>query len=90
MTITNSFENFLLTSNRKPKLIQSVDVSEFVNKLFTDFLNKNNIKKYSRYTTLGVVFAEMFNRSIRDLLKKVVFLKRDGNWNNEVSPKTKQ
>ena len=46
---------------------------EFYNIIFQDFLNKNNIKIYSRNTSLGGAFAERFNRTIRDLLKKPVF-----------------
>ena len=63
--ITNSFENILINSKRKSNLIESDDGKEFVNKNFTDFLNKNNIKRYSRYASLGAVFAECFNRTIR-------------------------
>ena len=33
-----------------------------------------------RNTTLGAVFAEKFNRTIRDLLEKVVFERGDANW----------
>ena len=29
---------------------------------------------------MGAVFAERFNHTIRDLLKRVVFEKGDGNW----------
>ena len=68
--IKDAFENILKTSKRKPNLIESDDGSEFVNKIFTNLLNNNNIKRYSRKTSLGAVFAERFNRTIRDLLKK--------------------
>ena len=79
-TIKDSFENNLITSERSPNLIETDDGKEFVKKIFTDLLNKNNIKNYSRYTSLGVVFAESFNRTIRDLLKRSVFEKRDASW----------
>ena len=43
-------------------------------------LNRNNIKIYSRKISFGAGFAERFNGTIRDLLKKHVFEKNDGNW----------
>ena len=79
-TIKDSFENILINSKRSPNLIETDRGKEFYNNIFQDFLNKNNIKLYSRNTSLGAVFAESFNRTIRDLLKKVVFEKGDGNW----------
>ena len=79
-TIKDSFENILISSKRKPNLIETDRGKEFYNNIFQDFLNKNNIKLYSRNTSLGAVFAERFNRSIRDLLKKIVFENGDANW----------
>ena len=79
-TIKDSFENILISSKRKPNLIETDRGKEFYNNIFQDFLNKNNIKLYSRNTYLGAVFAERFNKSIRDLLKRPVFEKGDGNW----------
>ena len=87
---TDSFENILISSKRKPNLIESDRGKEFYNNIFQDFLNKNNIKLYSRNTYLGAVFAERFNKSIRDLLKRPVFEKGDGNWIDVLSTITKQ
>ena len=45
------------------------------------------MKRYSHYTSLGAVFVERFNRTIRDLPKSL-FLesgKGDGNW-IDISP----
>ena len=53
-------------------------------------MNKNNIKLYSRNTSYGAVFAERFNRTIRDLLKRPVFEKGDGNWIDVLPTITKQ
>ena len=39
---------------------------------------------------MGIVFAERFNRSIKDLLKKPVFEKSDGNWIDVLPTITKQ
>ena len=79
-TKKDSFEKVLISSKRKPNLIESDRGKEFYNNIFQDFLNKNNIKLYSRNSSYGAVFAERFNRTIRDLLKRPVFEKGDGNW----------
>ena len=89
-TIKDSFENILISSKRKPNLIESDRGKEFYNNIFQDFLNKNDIKLYSRNTSLGAVFAERFNRTIRDLLKKIVFENGDANWIDVLSTITKQ
>ena len=46
-----SLENFIITSKRSPNLIETDRGKQFVNKIFTDLLNKNKIKIYSRYTS---------------------------------------
>ena len=89
-TITNSFENILISSKRKPNLIETDRGKEFFNNIFQDFLNKNNIKLYSRNSSYGAVFAERFNHTIRDLLKKIVFERGDGNWIDILPTITKQ
>ena len=89
-TIKDSFENILISSKRKPNLIETDRGEEFNNNIFQDFLNKNNIKLYSRNSSYGAVFAESFNRTIRDLLKKVVFDKGDANWIDVLQTITKQ
>ena len=53
--------------------------------MFIEFLKLNDINRYSRYTSKGAVFAERFNRTIRDLLKKPVFEKGNANWIDELS-----
>ena len=70
----------MISSKRKPNLIESDRSKEFNNSIFQDFLNENGINLFSRNTYVGAVFAERFNRTIRDLLKRVVFEKGDGNW----------
>ena len=72
-TITNSFEKILINSKRKPKLIESDRGKEFYNNIFQDFLKENNIKIYSRNTSLGAVFAERFNK--KENYSKNLFLK---------------
>ena len=89
-TIKDSFENILITSKRKPTLLESDRGREFYNNIFQDFLIKNNIKLYSINSSYGAVFAERFNRTIRDLLKKIVFEHGDAKWIDILSTITKQ
>ena len=88
-TIKASLQNILINSKRKPNLIESDRGKEFTNCIFQSVL-KNNIKLFSRNSSYGAVFAERFNRSFRDLLKRPVFKKGDGNWIDLLPVKTKQ
>ena len=89
-TIKDSFENILISSKRKPNLIETDPGKEFYNNIFQNFLNKNAIKLYSRNSSYGAVFAERFNRTIRDLLKKIVFEQGDAKWIDVLPVITKQ
>ena len=84
-SITDAFSEIIKSSNRKPNLLETDDGKEYVNKTFNEFLNNNKIKRYSRYTDKGAVFAERFNKTIRNLLKKPVFLKGNADWLSELS-----
>ena len=75
-SITYAFSQIIKTSKRKPNLLETDDGKEYVNKIFNDFLNNHNIERYSRYTDKGAVFAEQFNRTIRNLIKKASLSKR--------------
>ena len=90
ITIKDSIENILISSKRKPNLIESDRGRDFYNNIFQDFLYKNNIKLYSRNSSYGAVFAERFNRTIRDLLKKIVFEQGDAKWIDILPTITKQ
>ena len=89
-TVKEFFENILISSKRKPILFESDRAKEFCNNVFQDFLNKHNIKIYSRNTYLGPVFAERFHGAKKDLFKRPVFEKGDGNWIDVLSTITKQ
>ena len=84
-SIIDAFSQIIKTSNRKPNLLETDDGKEYVNKIFNEFLNKNRIKRYSRYTDKGAVFAERFNRTIRNLLKKPVFEKGNADLLSELT-----
>ena len=89
-TIKDSFENIIISSKRKPDLIETDRGKELYYNILQDFLNKNNITLYSRNTSLGAVFAERYNRTIRDLLKKPLFKQGDANWIDVLPTITKQ
>ena len=80
----------MINSIRSPNLIETDRAKEFYNNIFQHFLNKNNIKLYSRNSSYGAVFAERFNRTIRDLLKKIVFEQGDAKWIDVIITITKQ
>ena len=83
-SITDAFSQIFKTSKRKPNLLETDDGKNYLVKIFNKFLNYNNIERYSRYTDKGVVVAERFNRTIRNLLKKPVFLAGEASWINEL------
>ena len=72
-------EIILTSAKRKPNLIETDRGKEFYNNTFQNFLNNNNIRDFSINRSLGAVFAERFICTIRDLLKRPVIEKRDGN-----------
>ena len=83
-SITDAFSQTVKTSGRKPNLLKTDDGKEYVNKIFHEFLNNHNIRRYSRNTALGAVFAERFNRTIRNLLIRPVFEKGKASWIDEL------
>ena len=89
-SITDTFSEIIKSSNRKPNLLETDDGREYVNKIFKEFLNNHNIKRHSWNTAIGGVFAERFIRTIRNLLKKPVFLAGNADWITELPSVTKQ
>ena len=89
-SIIDAFSKIIRSSNRKPNHLETDDGKEYVNKFFNEILNNHNIKKYSRNTALGAVFAERFIRTIRNLIKKPVFLARNADWFSEIASVIKQ
>ena len=89
-TIKESLESIIISSKRRPNLLEGDRDRGFYDNIFQDFLEKINIKLYSRISSYGAVFAERFNRTIRDLLKKIVFEHGDANWIDALPTITKQ
>ena len=83
-TITNEFSNILTTSKRKPLKLESDRGSEFYNSIFQNFLKSKNIHHYSRYTDKGPSIAERVIHTVRNLLKKPVFLAGNADWLSEL------
>ena len=88
-TIKDSFENIIIGSKRSPNLLEGDPDRGFFIRIFQSFLNNNNIELFPRNSSFGSVFAEIFNRTFRDLLKKAVFEKGQSNWINVLSTITK-
>ena len=88
-TTKDTFEKTPVGSKVSPNLIETNRGKEFFGKSFTYFSNRDNIKRYSRYISLGAVFAERLNRTIRHLLKKAVFERGDKIWNVVLPTPTK-
>ena len=80
----------MISSKRKPNLIETDRGKEFYNSIFQNFLQNNNIKPYSRNSSMGAVFAERLNKSMGNLLKKFVFERGDANWIDALPTITKQ
>ena len=90
LTITNEFANILTKSKRKPLKLESDRGTEFYNSIFQNFIRNKNIQHYSRFTDKGPSRAERVIRTIRNLLKKPVFLAGNADWVSELSSITKQ
>ena len=89
-SITDAFSQIVKSSTRKQNLLETDDGKAYVNKIFNEFMNNYNIKRYSRNTALGTVFAERFNRTIRNLLKKPIFKEGKASWISELSSVVKK
>ena len=89
-TITNEFSNILTTSKRSPLKIESDRGAEFFNSIFQNFLKTKNIHHYSRFTDKGSSIAERVIRTVRNLLKKPVFLAGNADWISELPSVIKQ
>ena len=78
-TIKDSFENFLISSERKPDLIETDRGKEFYINLFQDFLNKKILNSILETVHLAVflpnaliVLLEIFLNDL--ILKKVIVI----------------
>ena len=84
-TITNEFSNILTTSKRKPLKTESDRGTEFYNNKFQSFIKTKFIRHYSRFTDKGPSIAERVIRTVRNLLKKPIFLVGKASWIDELT-----
>ena len=90
-TITDEFSKIITTSKRKPLKLESDRGTEFYNSIFQNLLKNKNIRHYSRFTDKGPSIAERVIRTVRNLLKKPVFLvARNADWLSELPSVIKQ
>ena len=89
-TITNEYSNILTKSKRKPLKIESDRGAEFYNSIFQKLLKLKIIQHYSRFADKGPSIAERVIRTIRNLLKKPVFLAGNADWICELPSVIKQ
>ena len=89
-TIRNEFSNILTTSKRKPLKLESDRGTEFYNSIFHNFLKSKNIQHYSRYTDKSPSIAERVIRTVRNLLRKPIFLAGNADWLSELPSVIKQ
>ena len=71
--ITDAFLEIIKLSNRKLNRLETDDGKEYVNKIFNEFFNNINIKRYSCYTDKGALFAERLKKTGRKLNKNQFF-----------------
>ena len=89
-TITNEFSNILSTSKRSPVKLESDRGKEWYKSVFQTFLRSKNIQHYSRYRDKGPSIAERVIRTLRNLLKKPLFLAGNADWLSELPSVTKK
>ena len=84
--ITIDFSNILTQSKGKPLKIESDRGAKFYNIIFFEnFLKSKCMHHYSRYTDKGPSIAERVIGTIRNLLKKPLFLAGKADWLSELS-----
>ena len=88
--ITKEFSNNLSTSRRLLLKIESDRGKEWYNSIFQKSLKVRNIHHYSRFTEKAPSKAKKFIRTVRNLLKKPVFLAGNADWLSDLPSITKK
>lgn len=65
LTVLNALKDIVKKSGRKPKHIWVDKGKEFYNKNFDEWLNKNNVVRYSTYGEHKSAVVERFNRTLK-------------------------
>ena len=79
-TITDEFMNILSTANRRPLRLESDRGAEWYISIFQNFLKTKDIHHFSRSTDKRPSIAERVIRTLRNLLKKPIFLAGNADW----------
>ena len=72
--------NILSTANRRPLKLESDRGAEWYNSIFKNFLKTKDIHHFSRSTDKRPSIAERVIRTLRNLLKKPIFLAGIADW----------
>ena len=67
ITITNAFQKIVKVFNRKPNKICTDKGIEFYNSSMKSWLEKNDIKMYSKHNKGKCVVAERFIRTLKNI-----------------------
>ena len=82
---TDEFSNILSRSKRSTLKLESNRGKERYNSIFQSFLKSKNLHHFSSFTDKSRSIAERVIRTIRSLLKKPVFLKRNASSINKLT-----
>ena len=82
VSITDAFNDIIKKYNRKPKCLWVNKGSEFYNKIFKDWLEKNDIKMYSTFNEGKAVVIERFNRTLKNKMYKQFTIQNNTIWYN--------
>ncbi len=79
-TTLNAFKKIVKDSGRIPKHLWVDKGLEFYNKYMTEWLNENNIIRYSTYSEHKSVVVERFNRTLKEMMWKRFTAENTRNW----------
>ena len=85
----NAFRRILLSTNKRPKTVETDWGREFWNKDFEMLCENFNIKHFSTYSSIHGSVVERFNRSLKSLIYKHFTAKNSYRW-IDVLPKLLQ
>ena len=83
-TITDEFSNISSTSKRSTLKLESNRCKKRYTSISQSLFKSKKIHHYSKFTDKSPSLAERVIGTIRSLLKKPVFLKRNASWINEL------
>jgi hypothetical protein len=83
-TVLQAFREIVSQSNRKPKHIWVDEGKEFYNKNIDEWINSNNIVRYSTHGEQKSVIVERFNRTLKTNMWKKFTAENTRNWINSL------